>query len=230
VFDGKIKAGIPLATVKAQLAQLFRVEESKLDILFRGGLVVVKGGTDRETAEKYLAAFDRAGAVCRIEPEDPPDGARHDPGEAAPTRVTTPADLRPTGAQAPRIGEGPVAGSQGPSAVGTQPDMRPQEPSPPGETAQSSAQGPAAAPSVPSAPRHSATRTPNDAAAAGAPPAPGVDEGSNPPGKPAGADLALRKQCPMCALDGLTPMKIGISAKSQGVKWMSRLICVVKMA
>lgn len=67
VFTGKIKAGENPEQAKLRLAKLFRREVSSVDALLRGGPKVIKGGLDYLTAQRYRAAVERAGGVCRVE-------------------------------------------------------------------------------------------------------------------------------------------------------------------
>lgn len=66
VFQGKIQAGFELPQVKEQLGRLFGVSEDKLSMMFSGKAIVIKKSADRATAEKYLNAMNKAGAIVQV--------------------------------------------------------------------------------------------------------------------------------------------------------------------
>lgn len=70
VFDGKLVQGMPLETVKANLARLFKSDAAKVERLFDNGLVHIKRDLGEDEAERYLQALRRAGAQARKEPEE----------------------------------------------------------------------------------------------------------------------------------------------------------------
>lgn len=72
VFRGETTGAYPVATVKEQLAALFRMPGERVEALFSGKPVVVKKNVDEATARRLEQAFARAGAVCEV----------HDPGAA----------------------------------------------------------------------------------------------------------------------------------------------------
>jgi hypothetical protein len=49
------------------LAKLYNTGEDKIERFFSGKRLVVKKDVDHQTAMKYVKAFERAGAVCRVE-------------------------------------------------------------------------------------------------------------------------------------------------------------------
>jgi hypothetical protein len=69
LFNGDLKPGVRPEDVKDQLAHLLQVGGGTLEELLLGGvgLCVVKKGLDRAMAERYVAAFEAAGALCRVE-------------------------------------------------------------------------------------------------------------------------------------------------------------------
>ncbi|MEE4249538.1 MAG: hypothetical protein V2I38_03020 [Alcanivoracaceae bacterium] len=81
IFRGQVQAGHDSATVRENLAKLFRIEDAeRLDSLFSGKAVTIKKSLDEAAARKYLAALEEAGARVEIEPpladltgEDLPD-------------------------------------------------------------------------------------------------------------------------------------------------------------
>lgn len=67
VVTGELVDGTYLPEVKAKLAALFKTPAEKLDPLFSGKRVVIKKGLAAEAAEKYVAAVQAAGLICRAE-------------------------------------------------------------------------------------------------------------------------------------------------------------------
>jgi hypothetical protein len=67
VVTGELVDGTYLPEVKAKLATLFKTPAEKLDPLFSGNRVVIKKGLAAEAAEKYVAAVQAAGLICRAE-------------------------------------------------------------------------------------------------------------------------------------------------------------------
>ena len=68
VFSGEIAAGQTLAAVKAKIAALYKVPVERCDSMFTGRVVTIKGDLDAQAAQKYKTAFEKTGAICRIEP------------------------------------------------------------------------------------------------------------------------------------------------------------------
>lgn len=66
IFEGQITGEKDLADVKRQLAALFKMNNTQVESLFNGKPVVIKRDVDTQTAQKYAAAFKKAGAVCKI--------------------------------------------------------------------------------------------------------------------------------------------------------------------
>lgn len=69
VFDGELAPGISLEAAKHNLAELFRVDVSKVERLFGQGPVSIKRNLSAPEADRYLEALQRAGACARKEPE-----------------------------------------------------------------------------------------------------------------------------------------------------------------
>lgn len=67
VFEGEILDGMQVEEVKRGLATLFRANEAQIERFFSGKRLAIKKDVDHETAMKYLQAFERAGAVCKVE-------------------------------------------------------------------------------------------------------------------------------------------------------------------
>ncbi|MBD3305145.1 heavy metal-binding domain-containing protein [candidate division KSB3 bacterium] len=70
VFAGEIAPGQDLETVKANVAALYKMPVERCERLFSGRRVTIKDRVDYRTAEKYVHAFERVGAVCYIEAID----------------------------------------------------------------------------------------------------------------------------------------------------------------
>ncbi|MFC1541632.1 hypothetical protein ACFL50_04185 [Candidatus Latescibacterota bacterium] len=68
IFRGVISDGQNVETVRKNIAELFKVSEDKVNRLFCGQPVAVKKNVDHVTALKYQSVFQKAGALCAIEP------------------------------------------------------------------------------------------------------------------------------------------------------------------
>lgn len=80
IFEGKIKEGCSIESVKDELRTLFKADDKEIERLFSGGPVAVLKDAEYEKAMKFMNAFDRAGALCRIEGvEDADNSAEHPP-------------------------------------------------------------------------------------------------------------------------------------------------------
>lgn len=84
-FAGQLLEGHELTTVRGRLASLFKADEATLDKLFSGQAQLVKRDCDRDTAQKYQQALERAGALPIIKaiPQAEPE-----PGEPAAKKLT----------------------------------------------------------------------------------------------------------------------------------------------
>ncbi|MNP07752.1 hypothetical protein D3C76_997950 [compost metagenome] len=65
-FSGQTVPGIPLDTVKSNLARLFQADEQRIALLFSGRRVVIKNNLDAAGAEKYRTVMERAGAMVEV--------------------------------------------------------------------------------------------------------------------------------------------------------------------
>jgi hypothetical protein len=65
-FSAQLIDGFEEATVRKNMAQLFKANEAALEKLFSGKPQLIKGGVDKAGAIKYKAALEKAGAVARI--------------------------------------------------------------------------------------------------------------------------------------------------------------------
>ena len=66
VFSGEVAEGHDRAAVIANLARLFRTGEDRIARLFSGGEFVLKSRLDEDTARRYRATVQKAGALCRV--------------------------------------------------------------------------------------------------------------------------------------------------------------------
>jgi hypothetical protein len=67
VFEGELLEGSQVQEVKRALAKLYNTREDQVERFFSGKRLAVKKDVDYETAMKYVKAFERAGALCRVE-------------------------------------------------------------------------------------------------------------------------------------------------------------------
>ena len=68
IFSGEIIEGYNIDDVKSHIANLFKVDVTKIENYFHGKELIVKAGVDLQTAQKIQASFKKGGALCRIEP------------------------------------------------------------------------------------------------------------------------------------------------------------------
>lgn len=64
IFKGEIVGGADEATVKANVAKLFKANDKVLARLFSGEPVAIKKDVDKAGAMKYRALMKKAGAIC----------------------------------------------------------------------------------------------------------------------------------------------------------------------
>lgn len=62
VFSGQLVPGFDLAQVKQNMAALFRIDETKVQVLFSGKPITLKKSLALEVATKYRVAMKKAGA------------------------------------------------------------------------------------------------------------------------------------------------------------------------
>ncbi len=67
-FAGDIQADKDIATVKASLARVLKLDADKAEKLFTRKPIVIKRGLNEDGARKFKAVFERCGAVCVITP------------------------------------------------------------------------------------------------------------------------------------------------------------------
>lgn len=66
VFSGELVPGFELAQVKKNIQSLFRIDETKTDVLFSGKAISLKKGLNSDTVNKYRVAMKKAGARVNI--------------------------------------------------------------------------------------------------------------------------------------------------------------------
>ena len=71
VFRGEVAEGQDPETVKARLAQLFKIDPARAAALFNPRGVPIKKRLDETTAKKYQLAMQKAGAITHVVPEEP---------------------------------------------------------------------------------------------------------------------------------------------------------------
>ena len=95
VFEGELVPGSQHEAVRRNLAQLFKMDESKVEGLLSGKRVVLKKEADQATAMKFRAAMKKAGAVCHLvsldEPEEITPAPPPEPEPAQPSASAAPA-------------------------------------------------------------------------------------------------------------------------------------------
>lgn len=72
VFYGEILPGKNSNEVKKKLEALFKTDEKKIERLFSKTRFVIKKNIDCQAAQKYVDAFEKAGAICNVEEIQPP--------------------------------------------------------------------------------------------------------------------------------------------------------------
>jgi hypothetical protein len=70
IFEGNISSGYQLQDVKRNLADLFKIDHKKVDVLFTKPQVVLKKGLDYDSAQKYRKALLKTGAICKVKAVD----------------------------------------------------------------------------------------------------------------------------------------------------------------
>jgi Tfp pilus assembly protein PilE/TM2 domain-containing membrane protein YozV len=73
VFKGEIAEGHTFDDVKKRLAAIFKTDITRIEKLFSAQKTVVKKDADRQTCEKFINAFKKAGAICYLEKQESPD-------------------------------------------------------------------------------------------------------------------------------------------------------------
>ena len=68
VFNGELTGNVPKSDCLVQLSKLFGKDSGAIATkLFRGKPIVVKQTSDAQVASRFMTAFEKAGAVLRVE-------------------------------------------------------------------------------------------------------------------------------------------------------------------
>ena len=67
IFSGNIIDGAELDMVKRNVARVFKLDAEQVEKLFCGRRLILKKQIDQDTAEKYQAMMQRAGAICEVQ-------------------------------------------------------------------------------------------------------------------------------------------------------------------
>lgn len=110
VFYGELAQGVDAAQAKRNVAELFKASVEQVERMFSGQRVVIRNKLDADTAQKYVLAMQKRGALCKVEIM----------GGASPLPVSE--QIKPEVAVRPAPPEKPVAVA--PSATGQPLDRR----------------------------------------------------------------------------------------------------------
>jgi uncharacterized protein YbjQ (UPF0145 family) len=90
IFEGKVLPGKDVDSVKKALMALLKADTKAIDHLFSGKPMVIQKNVNEATGEKFRKAFERAGALCAVEPvqeaPEPVDSEEKQPGVTAPPK------------------------------------------------------------------------------------------------------------------------------------------------
>lgn len=75
VFRGDVEPGQSVMDVKEGLAKLFKADPARIEQMFSGKPVVIKGNLDEETALHYQSSLQKVGAIVEIRSNQPADSA-----------------------------------------------------------------------------------------------------------------------------------------------------------
>ncbi len=67
VFYGELAVGANPQQVRQNVAELFKASVEQVERMFSGQRVVIRNKLDADTAQKYVQAMHKRGAVCKIE-------------------------------------------------------------------------------------------------------------------------------------------------------------------
>lgn len=67
VFYGELVPGVDATQAKRNIAELFKASVEQVERMFSGQRVVIRNKLDAETAQKYVIAMQKRGAVCKLE-------------------------------------------------------------------------------------------------------------------------------------------------------------------
>lgn len=87
VFRGDILPGQNIMQVKQRLAQLFKTDEAKINVLFSGAATPLKRNLDKTTADKYAAMLRKVGADVQVTAAGKVSAKKAPKRESRPTTV-----------------------------------------------------------------------------------------------------------------------------------------------
>lgn len=109
VFKGEILDGADSATVQQKIGAMFKADTAKLAALFSGKPVAIKKNVDEATANKFVAAFAKAGAKAYAKDMTPAPAAQEEVIAAAPPPVAEPATASPSASSGDEVSYDPAA-------------------------------------------------------------------------------------------------------------------------
>lgn len=120
VFKGQCTAGVDVAVARANVAKVFKANDTQLDRMFSGERVIIRNKLDDDAAAKYQAALAKQGIVVHIEAMSPPadqpaPAAVQAPGQADTARPQPHPEAPAKPAAGPSVEPGdrlPVAGER----------------------------------------------------------------------------------------------------------------------
>ena len=77
IFRREILPDLDTDLVKANLAKLFKTDQTTIEKMFERGNIVIKRGLSIEQAEKYKEAVKKAGALVHLQEEKPDSSQRN---------------------------------------------------------------------------------------------------------------------------------------------------------
>ncbi|MGM0565001.1 MAG: hypothetical protein ACQES2_11765 [Pseudomonadota bacterium] len=129
IFEGEILEGQDEAAVQQRVGALFKADAAKITALFSGKRVTIKKGIDEATANKFVAAFAKAGAKAHARsmdaPADPPPQAAPEPPKAEPAQQTAESAAASAPTSADSGGSDAAAGEAPQTVVDIQPGEDP---------------------------------------------------------------------------------------------------------
>lgn len=81
IFKGETAPGKSINEVRTNLGTFYRVAPERLQHLFTGKRITLKDASDFWTAADFLKRFTGFGAVCHVEPVNPPENKTESPAE-----------------------------------------------------------------------------------------------------------------------------------------------------
>lgn len=97
-FYGHLLEGFAEADVKQNVATMFKASVEQVERMFTGNRVVIRNKLDPETAQKYVSAMAKRGAICKIEVMGQPGQEYHpEPADGAvAAEAAAPIDREPS--------------------------------------------------------------------------------------------------------------------------------------